>query len=217
MAARASARVTRAQRAQLLRGIYAILNDGAQTIELAKAVLDAGLRIVQYRAKSGVRAETLRRLRALTQAHDALLILNDDWRNAVAFDCDGVHLGPDDDGFTGLAVVRAAMPERLIGLSCGTREEVLRANGSAADYAGIGSIYATNSKGDAGEPIGAAGLCRLARDCRLPVAAVGGIDAGNLAEIRRTGVAMAAVISAIGGADSPRAAAQRLARLWNDC
>ena len=143
MAAHAPARVTRAARADLLAGIYAILNDETQTLDLARAVLDAGVRIVQYRAKNGIRPECARALRELTRERDALLILNDDWRAAAAYDCDGVHLGPDDDGFAAVATVRNVLQERLIGLSCGTAGEIRDAGASDVDYLGIGPVFET--------------------------------------------------------------------------
>ncbi|MGA8327370.1 MAG: thiamine phosphate synthase, partial [Candidatus Cybelea sp.] len=132
MATNAAARVTRRQRAELLRDIYVIVNEDARAIELAQAVLTAGVRILQYRAKTGLSGDRLRALRALTRERDALLIMNDNWRAAVEFDCDGVHLGPDDAGFDRVASVRAMLPERLIGLSSGTIAEAKAAGD--ADY-----------------------------------------------------------------------------------
>ncbi|MGB8150216.1 MAG: thiamine phosphate synthase [Candidatus Cybelea sp.] len=215
MAAHAPARVTRAARADLLAGIYAILNDETQTLDLARAVLDAGVRIVQYRAKNGIRPECARALRELTRERDALLILNDDWRAAAAYDCDGVHLGPDDDGFAAVATVRNILQERLIGLSCGTAGEIRDAGASDVDYLGIGPVFETGSKSDAGRPLGLDGLHRLVSQTQLPVAAIGGITIARLDEIRRTGVAMAAVISAVTAAAQPRAAAERLVSRWS--
>ncbi len=197
MATHAPARVTRAARVELLHGIYPILNEGARTLELARAVLDAGVRIVQYRAKNGIRSECVRALRGLTRERDALLILNDDWRAALAYDCDGVHLGPDDDGFAAVAAVRNATQECLIGLSCGTASEVRDAGDGDVDYLGIGPVFETASKSDAGPPLGIDGLRSLASQTLLPVAAIGGITVARLDEIRRSGVAMAAVISAV--------------------
>jgi thiamine-phosphate pyrophosphorylase len=214
MATHAPARVTRAARAELLHGIYAILNDEMQTLELARAVLDAGVRIVQYRAKNGIRAECARALRELTRERDALLILNDDWRAAVAYDCDGVHLGPGDDGFTAVAPLRNIMQERLIGLSCGTAGEIRDAGGSDVDYLGIGPVFETSSKSDAGRPLGIDGLRSLASQTRLPVAAIGGITIARLDEIRHSGVAMAAVISAV-TSRQPRTAAEGLVSRWS--
>jgi thiamine-phosphate pyrophosphorylase len=208
--------ITRRRRAELLRGIYVILNEEPRMLELASAVLDAGVRIVQYRAKGGIAGEHLSALRALTRQRDALLILNDDWRAAVQFDCDGVHLGPEDDGFARVAVVaELRSSERLIGLSCGTTDEVRGANAAGVDYLGAGAIYATLSKHDAGAPIGVQGLRALVAESAAPVAAVGGITAARLPEIRASGAAMAAVISAISAAADPRAAARELLSAWN--
>jgi thiamine-phosphate diphosphorylase len=207
---------TRLKRAALLRGVYVILNEDDGVLELARAVLDGGVRIVQYRAKAGIVAENLRRLRKITRECGALLIVNDDWRAAEEFDCDGVHLGPGDDGFATPASPRAAMRERLIGLSCRTLEEVRRAYPEDVDYVGIGSVYATSSKGDAGEPIGIEGLRRLASATTLPVAAVGGIDLSTLSDVRAGGAAMVAVISATAQAAQPERAARALVWRWND-
>jgi len=202
-------------RALRLHGIYVILNEDDAIVERAGAVLDGGVRIVQYRAKKGVDAQHLRSLRTLTFERDALLVVNDDWRAAVEYDCDGVHLGPEDDGFSELSRIRAALGRRLVGLSCGTLDEVLRADDASADYLGIGSVYATPSKFDAGEPIGISGLRRLARASALPVAAVGGITRATLPQVRASGVEMAAVISAIAAAEDPERAARDLVSLWN--
>lgn len=218
MAAAKTALVTRAGRTALLRGIYVIVNEGAaDPLTLARAALNAGVRIVQYRAKRGIVEARLRDLRALTRASDALLVVNDDFRAAAEYDCDGVHLGPDDRGFYDVAPVRAALGgDRLIGLSCGTADEVRAAGERDVDYLGVGSVYATGSKADAGDPIGLDGLRRLAAAGRFPVAAIGGIAAGNIEAVARTGVAMAAVISALAGDPDPGTAAARLVRLWKE-
>jgi len=205
----------RARRAALLRGIYVILNEGEQVVKRGTSVVNAGVRVVQYRAKGGVNAMHLGALRRLTRAHEALLILNDDWAAGLAFDCDGVHVGPHDAGFDAVATVRDAMPHGLIGLSCGTPDEVRRANSQSVDYLGIGSVYATASKSDAGPPIGIEGLRALARLSRAPVAAIGGINGERLCEIRATGVAMAAVIGAVEMARDAGNAAQDLIARWN--
>jgi len=212
MATNAAPRVTRRQRAELLRDIYVIVNEDARAIELAQAVLAAGVRILQYRAKTGLSGDRLRALRALTRERDALLIMNDDWQAAVEFDCDGVHLGPDDAAFESVASLRAMLPERLIGLSSGTIAEAKAAGD--ADYLGVGSIFATGSKNDAGEPIGLDGLQAIAACTRLPIAAVGGLTAARLPEVRRSGAAMAAVISAVAGAPAPRRAVRELIEAW---
>src|SRR5689334_3377113 len=129
MATNADAALNRSRRARRLHGVYVILNEQPDTLELAKAVLDSSVTVLQYP-------------------------VNDDWRAAKEFGCDGVHLGPGDSGFADVDEVRFALPEALIGLSCGTIEEITRANAVDVDYLGIGSVFPTSSKIDAGAPIG---------------------------------------------------------------
>jgi thiamine-phosphate pyrophosphorylase len=206
--------VTRAQRAAQLHGIYVIVNEAPGALAIARAALAAGVKIVQYRAKGGIDSLHLEQLREATRMHDALLIMNDDWRAALAFDCDGVHLGPGDDGFAAVAPVRAALGERLIGLSCGTLAEAQAANDEDLDYIGVGAVYATASKADAGQPIGIVGLRRVAAASRFPAAAIGGIGLPEIAAVRASGVAMAAVISAVATAEDPGAASRALVGAW---
>jgi thiamine-phosphate pyrophosphorylase len=214
MAADATGPVARRERAKQLQGIYVVLNEGPSLPELARAALDAGVKLVQYRAKGGIVPKTLGVLRAMTSECDALLILDDDWRAAVAFECDGVHLGHGDDGFEQVAAVRHALGDHVIGLSCGTLGEVTTANGSDADYLGIGSVYATSSKADAGVPIGIDGLRELVMASAFPVAAIGGITTAAIPGIRQAGAAMAAVISAVSQASDPWRAARELVEAW---
>ena len=206
--------MTRDERARLLRGVYAIVNEthAPHPVALTRAILEGGARIVQYRAKGGIVAAHAREIRELTREHDALLIINDDWRAVQTYDADGVHLGPDDARPGDLAAIRDALPDRLIGVSCGTPQEARMAVN--ADYIGVGSVYATSSKADAGDPIGIAGLRTVAGACLLPVAAIGGITLAVLPDVRETGVAMAAVISAISTASDPREATAALVRTW---
>jgi thiamine-phosphate pyrophosphorylase len=215
MATDEATRVTRAELAARLYGVYAIVNEDARTIVLADAALAGGVRILQYRAKGGIQAEHLQGLRKRTRACGALLIVNDDWRAALAFDCDGVHLGPDDEGFAMVAPVRAALGPRLIGLSCGAVDEAQRANAEDADYLGVGAVYATASKADAGTPIGTDGLRAVAAASRYPVAAIGGITTASIDAVRVSGVAMAAVIAAIAAAADPELAARTLVERWH--
>jgi thiamine-phosphate pyrophosphorylase len=214
----ASAGLTRRSRAALLHGIYLIVNEGdADVVGLCERGLEAGVRVIQYRAKNVLVSEHVRALRTSTARYCALLIVNDDWRAAVAYDCDGVHVGPGDDGFSDLAALRSAIgPERLIGVSCGSVAEAAGLDIGSIDYVGVGTVYATGSKPNAGEPIGVGGLSLIAKAVApLPVAAIGGIDAVRLSDVRATGAAMAAVISAVSAATDPGDAATELVKIWS--
>ncbi len=143
---------------------------------------------------------------------DVPLIVNDRVEVARAAGADGVHLGQDD---LDTARARAVLgPDKLIGVSAGTAAEAARVDKALSDYVGIGSLYATPTKADAGAPIGVAGLSALAAALApLPAVAIGGIGAGNAAEVMASGAADGiAVVSAICGAEDPEAAARALRR-----
>jgi thiamine-phosphate pyrophosphorylase len=207
--------VTPARRLARFAGIYAIVNESERAIEIARGALVGGIRVIQYRAKNGIVPDRLHSLRALTRARGAMLVLDDDWRAAVAFECDGVHLGPGDDGFSEAENIVRACDGIAVGFSCGTEEEARAASRAGAAYVGVGCVYPTRSKDDAGEPIGLAGLRRIAAAASVPVAAIGGITRERIGEIRATGVAMAAVIGALADAPDAAAAARDLVAAWN--
>ena len=96
----------------------------------------------------------------------------------------------------------------------GTAQEAERVDKGLADYVGVGSVYATATKPDAGAPIGIAGLRGLsAALAPLPVVAIGGIGINNAAEVMASGAAEGiAVVSAIASAPDPEAAARDLRR-----
>lgn len=203
--------------AQKLRGIYAIVNeDGDSTLAIAHAALEAGAAIVQYRAKDAFVPARAQALREITRTHDALFIINDDYRAVERYDADGVHLGPDDAQFDDVRLIRSALPGKLIGLSVGTVDEAKVADKLDIDYVGVGSVYATSTKADAGDPIGIDGLRAVAAASRFPVAAIGGIAAHDVPEVRASGVAMAAVISAISRAADPFEATRALVAAWGE-
>ncbi|MDQ6930124.1 MAG: thiamine phosphate synthase [Candidatus Eremiobacteraeota bacterium] len=201
---------------QRLRGIYAIVNEGSHDpVALVRALLDGGIRIFQYRAKNGIVLERLQAIREVTRERNALLIVNDDWNAARDLGADGAHVGPDDATPQELPKIRKHMQGLLLGVSCGTIEESRQAQLAGADYIGVGAVYATGSKADAGAPIGIAGLQRVAAATTLPVAAIGGISIDTIEDVAASGVAMAAVLCALATPSNPAAAAERFVNLWN--
>ena len=183
--------------------------------EVVAAAVRGGVTLVQLREKTRPDAEIVELARALKDLLgplDVPLIVNDRVEVARAAGADGVHLGQDD---LDAARARAILgPDRLIGVSAGTAAEAARVDKASADYVGIGSVYATPTKPDAGAPIGVAGLSALAAALApLPAVAIGGIGAGNAAQVMASGAADGiAVVSAICGAEDPEAAARALRR-----
>ena len=199
--------------AQRLTGIYAILDASAGDVLIQlEDALAGGVRLVQYRCKAGPDAATLRAMHERAQRAGALLIVND------ALDllehADGVHLGQEDLEFYEHSSLRAHLRGKILGISCPDVESAQRAVKLGADYLGVGSIYATGSKHDAGEPIGAQGVRAVVAAVAVPVAAIGGITLERIGEVRSTGAAMAAVITAISRGADRRAAARALVDAW---
>ncbi len=207
--------MTALQHRSLLRGIYGIVDNATVDDPLAFAgvLLRAGIRVVQYRAKNGIDVAIVSRMRRLTALHGGCLIVNDDFEAALL--ADGWHAGQDDLAGRDVPALRARLGDRLFGISCGTPQEAQAAEQAGADYVGAGPFATTATKGDAGAPIGAPGLRAVVGATRLPVVAIGGLGAGNLAEATATGAAMAAVISALAAAPDPGFAARELVRRWS--
>ncbi|MDQ2858556.1 MAG: thiamine phosphate synthase [Candidatus Eremiobacteraeota bacterium] len=197
-----------------LAGIYGIV-DTAVTVDplvLVDVMLEAGIRVLQYRAKGGIRRDVLGGMLERTRACGAALIVNDDLD--AALEADGWHAGQEDLAHRDVRAVRARLGKRLFGVSCATAAEARAAEASGADYVGVGPFAATASKADAGAAIGVAGVAAVVLATRLPVIAIGGIDLGNEAQVRASGAAMAAIISAIACAPDRGAAARALVARW---
>ena len=170
------------------------------------AAVRGGVTMIQVRLKHATSRELVEVTRAIVGAVSVPVLVNDRADIALAAGAAGVHLGVDD---LPVAAVRAFAPAGfLIGASFGTDEELRHAEG--ADYVGIGPVFATLSKADAGDAIGPAGLARLVALSPVPAVAIGGVTASNAAEALRGGAAGVAVISSIFGAADPEQAARAL-------
>lgn len=175
------------------------------------AAIQGGATVVQLREKEATTREMIRlghMLHELTQKAGIPLIVNDRVDVALAIDAEGVHLGVDD---MPVPIARRLLgPHRLIGFSPSTLDEAHQAEREGADYLGIGDVYGTPSKPDAGPPIGIEGLSRFVQSVSIPVVAIGGINVHNAAAVIQAGAVGIAVISAVIGAPDPQQAAQQL-------
>jgi len=176
---------------------------------LAAAALAGGAEAIQLRAKGLVVPEVAalgRRLAAACRAHGALFFVNDDAGAALACGADGVHVGPGD---TAPADARRLLGERgMVGVSVYTDADLERAEAARADYVAVGAVYPTATKAIA--VVGLAGVRRLRARTRLPIVAIGGIDASNAAAAIAAGADGVAVISSVCGAPDPAAATSEL-------
>lgn len=183
-----------------MQGVYALIDpDRCEPIAFTEGLLRGGIRLVQVRAKGGIDGATLVAIVQRVRAAGGAVLVNDDV--ALARIADGVHLGQEDALRYRLADVRYALGARIIGLSCGTPQEARAVDPALVDYVGVGPLFATGSKADAGLPIGISGAKAVIDAAPVPCAAIGGITLGSLPRVRETGAAMAAVISALDAAD----------------
>ncbi len=180
-------------------------------VEIVRAALRGGAHVIQLRDKDASARDMIalgQALLPLTRDAGVPLIVNDRIDVALALDADGVHVGQDD---IPAGIAREIIgPDRILGVSAATVEQAQQAERAGATYLGVGDIFGTPSKPDAGAPIGLAALAEIVQAVRLPVLGIGGITVANAASVVRTGAVGVAVISAVIGAVDPEAATRAL-------
>ena len=167
--------------------------------------IKAGTTVVQYRRKYGSTLTLYDEARQLRELCGSVpFIVNDRLDIALAVDADGIHVGQED---LPLAVVRQVLgPDKIIGVTVRTLEEALIAARDGASYLGVGPIFSTATKTDAGAPIGIEGLREIRAACNIPIAAIGGITLENAADVVAGGADMVCAIQAVLGAPDIAAA-----------
>ncbi len=186
--------------------LYVILDPGASggrdLVALADAVLAAGARWLQLRAKETTTRELTalaRRLAERARAAGGVLIVNDRLDVALAVGAAGVHLGQDD---LPASEARRLAPGLVLGVSSHGLEQARRAQAGGADYVALGSIYPTGSK-PSFELVGLEALRLVRPHVTVPLVAIGGITLERVPAVLAAGADAVAVISAIGLARDP--------------
>ena len=198
-----------------ISGLYVIIDPDAcrrrSPVDVARMALEGGASILQWRDKRRDKGDQLadaRAIAALCGEYGAIFIANDYPDLALEAGADGVHLGQDD---LPIEAVRPMVGDAMIiGVSTNNADEARRAEAAGADYVAVGAIFPTSSK-DVTRAASVERLREVKAAVRVPVVAIGGINASNIASVVAAGADAAAVISAVCGADDPRAAAAELA------
>lgn len=184
------------------------VRDGeAGLIARASAAAEGGATSIQLRLKDVAARDLVSLARALVKAVPVPIIVNDRADVAIAAGAAGVHLGPDDVPVS--AIRSFTRKDFIIGTSVGCDDEI--ANAKGADYVGIGPVFATGSKKDAGKAIGVDEFSRLAVATGLPAVGIGGITPANARLVLDAGAAGVAAIAAVFGATDPLSAAKEFA------
>ena len=200
--------------------LYALTDDGLSlgrpAVEVAKALLDSGIKILQYREKEKKAGQMLKEcmeLRRLTREAGACFIVNDHVDIAILCEADGVHVGQDD-----MACERARAllgPDAIVGVSTQTVEQARAAEAAGADYLGVGGVTGTATKPEAGV-LAAEEFRAIVAAVDIPVVAIGGVNAATVPCLSELDVDGAAVVSAIFAADDIEAATRELSRIIDE-
>ena len=197
----------------LLR-LYAVTDRswiGLQTLlEQIESSLLGGTTLVQLREKDLSDCEFIQEaisVKRLCERFGVPLLINDNVNVALRSGADGVHLGQDD---LPLQEARKMLgPNKIIGISTHTVEEAMEAEQGGADYVGVGSVFATQTKLDV-NVLSIDYIREICQAVNIPVVAIGGIKEENMDVLRNTGVAGIAVVSAIFGQPDIEMATLRL-------
>ena len=120
-----------------------------------------------------------------------------------------MHVGQSD--IKGRDIRAIIGPDKILGISAGTVEQAKAAEAVGADYIGVGAVFATGTKKNA-KNISMEQFREISDSVSIPVVAIGGINAGNMLELKGSGADGVAVVSAIFAAEDPgRATAELLA------
>ena len=180
--------------------------------EVEKAVR-AGVTMVQLREKHMEFAELVtlaKKIGAVVHKYNIPLIINDDIEAALASGADGVHVGQED-------ICASEARERIgssmiLGVSARSAETAIEAERCGADYIGAGAVFSTSTKEDA-KIMSFDELKRICDSVSIPVVAIGGITEENIMELSGSGIAGAAVVSAIFAKEDVMVSSARLLTL----
>jgi thiamine-phosphate pyrophosphorylase len=194
------------------------LSCGRSNIKVVKEMIQAGIKIIQYREKEKPFGEKYReciKIREMTQANDVTFIVNDHVDLALMTRADGVHIGQTD--YPVEAVRDLTGDDFIIGVSTHAPEEAMRAQEGGADYIGVGPIYSTNTKKDVCDPVGHEYLEFAVNHITIPFVTIGGIKEHNVHDVVRLGATCVGIVSEITGANNIGEKIQAIRKKIKDC
>lgn len=204
----------------VITGVYVITDEqlvpGRSHLAVAEAAVRGGASIVQLRdklAEDEALAKVGLKIRQITKEAGVTFIVNDRVNLALACDADGAHIGASD---CPVSTARRMLGDKILGVSASNENEARIARAEGADYIGVGPIYPTSTKADAGLPVGLSRIREMQNASGgLPIVAVGGIDVTKIGEVVRAGASAVAVISAVVCAPDMEEATRQLVVAWN--
>ncbi|MBR6923725.1 MAG: thiamine phosphate synthase [Oscillospiraceae bacterium] len=197
--------------------LYAVTDrawTGKQTLfEQAEAAMRGGITCLQLREKNMDKDEFLKEaleMKELCRNYNVPLIINDDPYIAVKSGADGVHIGQKDMSLKEAREITGN--GMIIGVTAALPELAVKAEKEGADYIGSGAVFGSSTKADA-KPLSHDVLREITASVKIPVVAIGGITRDNMAKLAGTGIAGAALVSAIFSADDIEAECRYLMKI----
>jgi len=209
-----TSRILRQDKMNRLSGLYVILDRqilaGRNELEIARQVIQSGVKVIQLRDKQSSKAELLpiaQKVKDLCAKSNVLLIINDYLDLALAIDADGLHIGQRE---LPLPIMRRKLPiDKIIGCSVNTISQATKAQDEGADYISVGSIFPTGTKENA-IVVGIDRFKQIRQVVPSPLVAIGGINENNISQVMAAGANSVAVISAILAKEDIKGAAKKL-------
>lgn len=197
--------------------LYAVTDrawTGKQTLfEQAEAAMRGGITCLQLREKNMNKDEFLKEaleMKDLCRSYNVPLIINDDPYIAVKSGADGVHIGQKDMSLKEAREITGN--GMIIGVTAALPELAVKAEKEGADYIGSGAVFGSSTKADA-KPLSHDVLREITASVNIPVVAIGGITRDNMNRLAGTGIAGAALVSAIFSADDIEAECRYLMKI----
>ncbi|MEQ8409444.1 MAG: thiamine phosphate synthase [Gammaproteobacteria bacterium] len=202
-----------------LHGLYGItdatLLPDARLFTGVEQALQAGVRLIQYRNKSGDARKRLleaRQLVALCEHYSGCLIINDDVQLCRDSGAHGVHLGQTD---TPVDVARQELGSAIIiGATC--HQDIALAHQAqemGASYVAFGRFFPSFTK--PGAPAADLSVLQAAKEqLTVPTVAIGGVNAENGASLLASGANMLAVAHSLFATNDIKANAESLLNLF---
>ena len=204
----------------MLRGIYAItdndLTPGSALLSAAEQALEGGISLLQYRDKSSDHHRRLAQasaLQALCAEFNVPLIINDDVQLCLAVGATGVHLGQSDSSVSAAREILG--PDAIIGVTCHADIELAaKAEQAGASYVAFGRFFPSITKPNA-PPADLDILTKAKERLSIPIAAIGGLDAGNSGQAIAAGADLLAVINYLFCSQDVASRVKQLGALFN--
>ncbi|WP_288258080.1 thiamine phosphate synthase [uncultured Prochlorococcus sp.] len=184
--------------------LYVITDQKDNLLEIIEEILIAGVRIIQYRFKTGTDQDHLQeaiQIKNLCKKYNSLFIVNDRIDIALASNADGIHLGQDD---LDLKTARKLLGySKIIGISANNATDISNALKEGCDYIGIGPVFETITKKNK-IPIGIENIKTITKDLNIPWFAIGGIKSNNISYLKRNGFKKFALVSELMNSEDPK-------------